>query len=72
MTQSLKNNILAWLVLLTGCNNRPGSLPLPFINQPDCTPEWINPTDSNYSIIHQIPDFSSTDQDSATITEKTV
>lgn len=72
MTQSLRNNILAWLVLLTGCNNRPDSLPLPFISQPDFTPEWINPTDSNYSKIHQIPDFSFIDQDSATITEKTV
>ena len=72
MIQLLKNNTLALLVLLTACNNRSATLPLPFINQPDFTPEWINPTDSNYSIIHQIPDFSSTDQDSATITEKTV
>ncbi len=72
MIQLLKNNTLALLVLLTACNNRSATLPLPFINQPDFTPEWISPSDSNYSTIHQIPNFSFTDQDNQRVTEKTV
>jgi protein SCO1/2 len=45
---------------------------LPFINQPDFTPEWIKASDSNYSSIHQIPNFSFTNQDNQPVTEKTV
>ena len=72
MIQLLKNNILALLVLLAACKNKSATLPLPFINQPDFTPEWISASDSNYSTIHQIPNFSFTDQDNQRVTEKTV
>jgi len=72
MIQSLKNNTLAWLILLVGCKTHPEQVPLPFINQPDFTPEWIKPTDSNYTSIHQIPKFSFTNQDNQLVTEKTV
>ncbi|CAN5806995.1 SCO family protein [soil metagenome] len=47
-------------------------LPLPFINKPDFTPEWIEKNDPAYSSIHHIPSFSFTDQDGKTITEQTV
>ena len=72
MIRSLKNNTLGLLLLLAGCINKTAILPLPFINQPDFTPEWISPSDSNYSTIHQIPNFSFTNQDNQTVTEKTV
>ncbi len=72
MIQSLKNNTLAWLILLVGCKTQPEQLSLPFINQPDFTPEWIKASDSNYSSIHQIPKFSFTNQDNQPVTEKTV
>jgi len=47
-------------------------LPLPFINKPDFTPEWITKADKAYDSIHRIPSFSFTDQDGQTVTEKTV
>ena len=72
MIQSLKNNTLAWLILLVGCKTAPEPMSLPFINQPDFTPEWIKASDSNYSSIHQIPKFSFTNQDNQPVTEKTV
>ncbi|MEO7984497.1 MAG: SCO family protein, partial [Bacteroidota bacterium] len=55
-----------------GCKTKPRELSLPFINQPDFTPEWIDKDDPAYSTIHRIPAFSFTDQDGKTVTEKTV
>ncbi len=43
---------------------------LPFFNQPDWTPEWIEPRDPAYKKIHQIPSFSLVNQEGNTITEK--
>lgn len=48
------------------------TLPLPFINKPDFTPEWIAASSPEYRNIHMIPSFSFTNQDGETITEKTV
>lgn len=48
------------------------SIPLPFFNQPDWTPEWIKPTEARYAQIHTIPPFSFLNQLGATVTEKTV
>lgn len=45
---------------------------LPFFNQPDWTPEWINKKDSGYGSIHSIPSFSFTDQEGNKITEQTI
>lgn len=45
---------------------------LPFFNQPDWTPEWIEPGDPDYKKIHQIPSFSLVNQEGNTITEKDV
>jgi protein SCO1/2 len=45
---------------------------LPFFDQPDWTPEWINKNDSAYGNIHSIPSFSFTDQDGNKITEQTI
>lgn len=73
MIQSLlKNSALFLFVGILGCSSQPARISLPFINQPDFTPEWITKKDSNYSSIHQIPPFSFTNQDDATITEKNV
>ena len=72
MTRSLKNSALILLIGIAACKNKPTTLPLPFINKPDFTPEWINKGDSRYSSIHTIPSFSFTDQDGQTVTEKTV
>ena len=45
---------------------------LPFFNQPDWTPEWIEPKDPDYKKIHQIPSFSLVNQEGNSITEKDV
>lgn len=72
MIRSLKNKGLLFLLALASCKNKPGELPLPFINKPDFTPEWISQSDKAYSAIHQIPSFSFTNQDGETVTDKTV
>ena len=45
---------------------------LPFFNQPDWTPEWINQTDSSYNHIHTIPSFSFLDQNGRVVDENLV
>jgi protein SCO1/2 len=45
---------------------------LPFFNQADWTPEWIDLKDSNYAKIHRIPAFSFINQEGKLITEASV
>ena len=74
MIRSLKNSTLVFLLIFSACKNKQtgSSLPLPFINKPDFTPEWIEKKDAGYDSIHRIPAFSFTDQNGETVTEKTV
>ena len=80
MIQFSKNNtallipVMMMLIFMAGCKTtaKPGELPLPFINKPDFTPEWIKKDDNAYKSIHQVPAFSFTNQNGETITEKTV
>ena len=75
MIRSLKNNLLIFLIILSlgSClYESKKNLPLPFINKPDFTPEWIEKNDAAYSSIHHIPAFSFTNQNGETVTEKTV
>jgi protein SCO1/2 len=57
---------------MVACKSKPKTLPLPFINKPDFTPEWIETSSSEYKNIHSIPSFSFTNQNGETVTEKTV
>ena len=72
MIQLLKNKILIVLCVLAACKQSPKRSSMPFINQPDFTPEWIAVEDSTYAQIHRIPAFSFIDQNGETVTEKTV
>jgi len=73
MIQSTKIKYYLLCLLLTlGCNDPKTVTTLPFISNPDFTPEWISPSDPKYTKIHTIPAFSFTDQDGKMITEKTV
>lgn len=72
MIRLLRNNVLIFLITLAGCKNKPSTLPLPFINKPDFTPEWIGKKEEAFSSIHRIPAFSFINQDGVAITEKTV
>ena len=70
---TIKNSLLIFLIMLAAaCKSKPTTLPLPFINKPDFTPEWIEKNDTAYSSIHHIPAFSFTNQNGETVTEKTV
>ena len=67
------DKIVFWLtLLLAGCRSRQTADTLPFFNQPDFTPEWIDPKSPAYDSIHQIPPFRFLDQDSNWVTEQTV
>lgn len=72
MTRLIVNNILFLLFFQISCTTKTAELPLPFINKPDFTPEWIKKSDPKYDSIHTIPVFSFTDQNGETITEKSV
>ena len=74
MTLSVKNKSYIFIVLaFISCKNfTSADTSLPFINKPDFTPEWIAKNDKAYSSIHQIPQFSFINQNSETVTEKTV
>lgn len=43
---------------------------LPFFNSGEFTPEWIDMNHKKYNNIHKIPDFTFTNQDGKTITQK--
>ena len=69
------------LMVLVACNNainknteqiKDSLVTLPFFNQPDWTPEWINQTDSAYKNIHTIPSFSFLDQNGKVVDENLV
>ena len=45
---------------------------LPFFNQPDWTPEWIERSDPRYDSIHTVPPFSFTDQRGSIVTERDI
>lgn len=69
------------LFVLVACNNatkknteqiKDSLVTLPFFNQHDWTPEWINETDSGYKNIHTIPSFSFLDQNGKVVDENLV
>ena len=69
------------LIVLAACDNAASSnmapnkdslVTLPFFNQPDWTPEWINQTDSAYNQIHTIPSFSFLNQNGKVVDENIV
>jgi protein SCO1/2 len=69
------------LIVLAACDNAANSntaqkkdslVTLPFFNQPDWTPEWINQTDSAYQHIHTIPSFSFLNQNGKVVDENIV
>ena len=59
--------------LLQSCNQSKAepSDKLPFYVSDDLTPHWISKYSDEYKNIHKIADFSLTDQDGNTVTNKT-
>ena len=67
---------LLWLIsglllLVLGCSpDKPeNNTPLPFFNEADFTPLWLDSDDPSYQNLHTIPDFSLTDQNNQLVTE---
>ena len=80
LSKQVKNNktmkkaayIFLLYYILIACKSEPKQEKLPFINQPDFTPEWISEDSSAYQSIHTIPSFTFTNQEGKNITEKDV
>lgn len=70
--------LIGFLMLSCTTNNQPleaksnTTETLPFFNQPDWTPEWIEKNNSQYQSIHQIPAFSFKNQEGDIITNKSI
>jgi protein SCO1/2 len=64
------SGVLIFLMLVFACKSKP-LLTLPYFNDADFTPVWLNKTDPNYNKLHTIPPFSFTDQNGKVITNKT-
>ncbi|WP_299108717.1 SCO family protein [uncultured Tenacibaculum sp.] len=70
----LFSKLLIIIAVLVSCKTKKTvdkELTLPFFNSAEFTPEWIHQEDANYNRIHQIPDFSLTNQEGKKITKET-
>lgn len=72
MIQFIKSKMFLLVMVCLGCTADHPTDTLPFFNQPDFTPEWIEKEKPAFSTIHVIPSFLFTNQDGNSITEKTV
>jgi len=67
--------MLAILILLVGCKKGEEKTSivqaLPYYNEASFTPQWLTPNSIQVEAFHKIPSFSLTDQEGATITDKT-
>lgn len=64
---------LSSLLLFSCTNEKQNSIALPYYNEPDFTPLFIeNQADVNTKITHKIADFSLLNQDSVLVTQKTI
>lgn len=72
-TASLKNNLFLVILLLSSCSTKQQEKVLPYYNTPEFTPTFLN-SDKEVAqkINHTIGNFSFTNQDNETITQKNV
>lgn len=70
MIRLIKNSFIIVSLLVACQTNKKDSLP--FYNDPEFTPRWIESSSAAYDSIHTIPAFSFTDQEGQTVTEKMV
>jgi len=58
------------VAVLFGCKNKP-EVGLPYFNDADFTPVWLDKDDPAYKKLHVVPSFALTDQNSHVVSEKT-
>ena len=67
--------MLALLIFLVGCKKGEEQTSrvevLPYYSEASFTPQWLTPNSKEVKAFHKIPNFSLTDQDGVTITNKT-
>jgi len=67
--------MLCLLILVVSCKNKEEKISrveeLPYYNEASFMPQWLTPNSIRVEAFHKIPGFSLTDQEGATITEKT-
>ncbi|MEY2917837.1 MAG: hypothetical protein RIS73_1551 [Bacteroidota bacterium] len=64
--------LLSSSLLLQQCNNKQNKPGLPYYNSPDFTPYFITVAKAQKQITHTIADFSFTDQDGKSISQKNI
>lgn len=64
--------LLISLYLTVACSKKDRNTPLPFYNTADFTPEWIEQADPQFKQIHTIDNFSLTNQNGQTISNKSL
>ncbi len=73
MTRFIKSSILIASIVVLGCvPKKVNDNSLPFFNDPDFTPEWIDKSSIEFSKIHTIPRFTFTNQSGEKVTEEDV
>lgn len=72
-TVFLRTSLLVFIISMVSCKQRETSNTLPYYNEPNFTPLFINNTDSaNFLVTHHIGDFSFIDQNNRNITQKDI
>ncbi len=64
--------LISSVVLLMSCGSKQKAAELPYYNTPDFTPHFVSTYDAAKSINHTIANFSCTDQQGKTITQKDI
>jgi protein SCO1/2 len=64
--------LISSAIALYGCGSKQSAALLPYYNTPDFTPHFENAVSAAKAIPHTIADFSFTDQEGATITQKNI
>lgn len=71
MIYTLRYLLLLIGLFLFGCSPKKTADKIPFFTSPDFTPQWISVDDAEYKNIHQIADFTFTDQNGNSISNQT-
>jgi protein SCO1/2 len=64
--------LISSIIILMSCSSRQKTAALPYYNEPDFTPHFINATAAAKEIDHSIADFSCSDQEGRLITQKNI
>jgi protein SCO1/2 len=64
--------LISSFLILISCENKPSKNALPYYNNPNFDPQFLNSLEAEKLIDHTIADFSMTDQHNKTVTQKDI